>query len=329
MAYSINPNLPKARATALRLLVEDKLPASVVSRKCGIHRSTLWRWKQKWLELNKNWQMDNPNRPGRVYSRLHHLARCSWNISTASSRPHTSPYALPDGLVEHILRLRAGLERCAEVIWWHIVHDDGVQVSLSSVRRTLKRHHCFDGARKKHVRPDNPRRPHATKPGELVEIDTIHHVDPYSGRKLYYYTVIDIFSRMTYVTMNTKLSQGLALQAILGAQQAWGKVLGESFTISMVQTDNGPEFQSYFADKLKRCDIRLRHTRLCRPNDNAHIERFNRTVQDECIGYHWRTSVPLARQREALSRYIDYYNQDRVHLGIQLRFPTRQMLQRC
>ena len=41
MAYSTNPNLPKARATAMRLLVVDQLPVMVVARKCGVHRSTI------------------------------------------------------------------------------------------------------------------------------------------------------------------------------------------------------------------------------------------------------------------------------------------------
>lgn len=54
MAYSTNPNLPKARATALRLLLVDRLPLVVVAHKCGIHRTTLWRWKRKWELLNQH-----------------------------------------------------------------------------------------------------------------------------------------------------------------------------------------------------------------------------------------------------------------------------------
>ena len=77
---------------------------------------------------------------------------------------------------------------------------------------------------------------------------------------------------------------------------------------------------------MERTGIPTRHTRLHRPNDNAHIERFNRTLQTENIGYYWRKSVPLSRQRENLSRYLDYYNHERVHLGIQLRTAT-EMLQ--
>jgi predicted DNA-binding protein (UPF0251 family) len=43
MAYSNNPNLPRARAIAMRLLIADGVPSAVVANKCGIHRSTVWR----------------------------------------------------------------------------------------------------------------------------------------------------------------------------------------------------------------------------------------------------------------------------------------------
>lgn len=321
MAYSTNPNLPKARAFAMQLLIREQLPLQTVANRCGVHRSTVWRWKRKWDELNQHVQFTNPNRPSRLVSAANKLAACRWQIVTDTSRPHTSPNAVPDEVVRQVLVVRAKLKRCAEVVWHYLVHTDGIAVSLSSVRRILRRHHCFDGARKKRVRPDNPHRPHVTKPGELVQIDTIHHVDPFSGRKLYYYTVIDLHTRMTHVTMSTVLRQGLAVQAILAAQAAFG------FSFAMVQSDNGPEFSQYFEQHLQRQGTQTRHSRLHRPNDNAHIERFNRTIQDECIGYHWRRSVPLPRQQEKLTAYLDYYNNDRVHLGIQMRTPAG-MLQR-
>ena len=66
MAYSINPNLPKARAIAMKLLICDQLPLSVVARKCGVHHSTVWRWKRKWDVLNAHVQLANDNRPNRI-----------------------------------------------------------------------------------------------------------------------------------------------------------------------------------------------------------------------------------------------------------------------
>ena len=305
----------------MQLLIREQFPVQTVANRCGVHRSTVWRWKRKWDVLNQDVQMDNPNRPRRVYSRENHLSRCAWRIPTDSARPRTSPTAVSEDLARLVLAVRAQLKRCAEVVWHHLVTVLAVSVSLSSVRRILRRHHCFDGARKPRVRRDNPRRPQVTRPGELVQTDTIHHVDPKTGRRLYYYTVIDLFTRMTYVILVPKLSPGNAARAVLEAQHHWG------FSISLVQADNGPEYGRYFEQTLTRHAIPTRHSRLHRPNDNAHIERFNRTIQEECIGHYWNRSVPLPSQQAKLSAWLEYYNTQRVHLGIQLLTPM-QMLQR-
>ena len=325
MAYSTNPNLPKARAIAMQLLVRDQLPLQVVANRCGVHRSTVYRWRRKWNVLNRNVQLTNDNRPNRAVCSngklsTFRLAACTWRIPTTVSRPHTSPTAVSQDLIRLVLAVRAQLRRCAEVVWHHLVTVLSIAMSLSSVRRILKRSGVASG-RKNRVRPDNPRRPLVTTPGELVQTDTIHHVDPKSGRRLYYYTVIDIFTRMTYVMLVPKLSAGLAARAVLEAQERWG------FAISMVQADNGPEYSRYFEQVMSRHNITTRHSRLHRPNDNAHIERFNRTLQTECIGYYWQKSVPLSRQRAMLNVYLEHYNNKRVHLGIQLLTPM-QMLQR-
>lgn len=320
MAYSINPNLPKARAIALELLIRERLPLQVVANKCGVHRSTVWRWKQKWLELNKNVQFTNPNRPQRFVSFKNKLVACKWRIATLSSRPHSSPYAIGNEVVRRILELRHNLNRCAEVIWHYITTIDGLSISLSSVRRTLKRHHCFDGARKNRVRPDNPRRPHVTRPGELVQTDTIHYICPITYKRRYVYTVIDLYSRMTYAEIHNYIRPGIAAQVVLSAQQLWG------FGCTMVQADNGPEYSSYFEQKLAKQGVQVRHTRLGRPNDNAHIERFNRTIQEECLGSKISSRVATATLQAKINKYIEFYNTKRVHLGIQMQTPI-QMLQ--
>ena len=159
MAYSINPNLPKARAVAMRLLVMDGVSVQVVANKCGVHRSTVWRWKQRWDQLNEHVQLKNVNRPSRQQvglSSQFRLAALTWLIPTMSSRPHSHPWAIPDTIVRLVLSARYQLKRCAEVVWHHVSVVLGVAVSLSSVRRILRRHHCFDDARKPRVRPDNP-----------------------------------------------------------------------------------------------------------------------------------------------------------------------------
>ncbi len=100
-----------------------------------------------------------------------------------------------------------------------------------------------------------------------------------------------------------------------------------NFKFKMVQSDNGLEFSNYFSDRLEKRGIRVRHTRLGRPNDNAHIERFNRTLQEECTGNYYLESESLKTMDDKILSYIDFYNYHRIHLSISYRTPS-QMLQR-
>jgi hypothetical protein len=272
MAYSINPNLPRARALALKLLIEKSLPAQLVANKCGVHRSTVYRWRLKWLEINQNVQLANFDRPNRTPGSKFRFTALRWLIPTLSSKPIHSPNAVPESIVELVLTLRRMLKRCAEVVWHHLMNDNGVTISLSSVRRILKRHQYIRGRRKR-VRPSNPIRPLVAKPGELIQTDTIHYVCPFTRRRRYVYTAIDLYSRIAYAEIDEHIRPGIAANVILRAEQWFG------FKISMVQADNGLEFSRYFEDRLTRVNIQVRHSRLGRPNDNAHIERFNRTIQ--------------------------------------------------
>lgn len=93
MAYSIsiNPNLPKARALAMRMLVRDGLPLRIVANRCGVHRSTIYRWKTKWMTLNKDIRLENTNRQSRKLGSVFRFAALKWLIPTLSSRPKRSP----------------------------------------------------------------------------------------------------------------------------------------------------------------------------------------------------------------------------------------------
>ena len=40
----------------MELLVEERLPMNVVALRCGVNRSTIWRWRQAWLEIKPKHQ---------------------------------------------------------------------------------------------------------------------------------------------------------------------------------------------------------------------------------------------------------------------------------
>ncbi|QQS17839.1 helix-turn-helix domain-containing protein [Candidatus Saccharibacteria bacterium] len=64
----------------MQLLIREKLPLQVVANRCSVHRSTVWRWKQKWEALNENVQLTNDNRPTRSAGNVFRQAALKWLV---------------------------------------------------------------------------------------------------------------------------------------------------------------------------------------------------------------------------------------------------------
>ncbi|MEK9138119.1 MAG: integrase core domain-containing protein [Bacteroidota bacterium] len=148
------------------------------------------------------------------------------------------------------------------------------------------------------------------KPGDLVELDTIH-VLPRGGERFYVYTLIDVVSRWAYAKTVTKINTHQSLRFLREAQ---GRA---PFSFSTLQSDHGSEFST---NSSERSHLVHRHSRVRQPNDNGHLERFNRTVQEECL--HRVPRTPW-HYRRALQNYLPYYNTERLHLGLNLKTPSR------
>lgn len=293
MSYSNNPLLPKARAQAVRLVVEQHMPISIAARRSGVHRVTLWRWYKQWQ--------------ARGYS--------GWisALPTRSSRPRTFGRAVSAYVVERIRHYRVKYRRCAVIVHAHCLAE-GVSVSLSTVRRVLDRLGMLTKRGKwKRYRPSLPR-PAVTKPGDLVQTDTIHLTSSFHGHtRVYLYTLVDVCSRWAYAEYHTRLGQDIAAAVIQRGQTYAG------FHFQIVQADNGPEFGRSFEELLQAQGTDVRHSRVRRPNDNAHIERFNRTIQEECIG----STNPFSEELYGkVLTYLAYYNEERLHLSLQCRTPA-------
>ena len=321
MSYCTGKYIENARGKAMKMLIMEKKPVSVVADRFGVNRSTVWRWHQKWLMQNGDKELINHYRPSRKPGERFRWDNVKWNIPSLSAAPK-NPHTLSEELVQLVLDVRDQLKRCAEVVWYHVNKVLYISISLSSVRRILKR----NGKMKKPKFHRNRQykgipRPEVLAPGDLVEIDTIHLFNPISKQKRYIYTVIDLYTRMAYARAYKELKPLNSLNTVLEAEEYFG------FKFKVVQSDNGLEFAKYFSDRLEKRGIRIRHTRLGRPNDNAHIERFNRTLQEECTGNYYLESEPLKKMDDKILSYIDFYNYHRIHLSISYRTPA-EMLQR-
>src|SRR5215472_7446315 len=128
--------------------------------------------------------------------------------------------------------------------------------------------------------------------------------------------IIGVHSRWVAALPAQRISVAGSAQFALDARDV------ASFSFQTVQTDHGPEFSTWFTKKLLEQQIIHRYTRIRKPNDNAHIERFNRTIQDECIA---RLSHNLTAWQKAIPEYVHYYNHERPHMGIDWLTPVEKL----
>jgi transposase InsO family protein len=217
---------------------------------------------------------------------------------------------LSDELVRTIVEKRLELRRSAEVVH-KALEEDGVTVSLSSVKRTLDRQGLLKKRWKKTYKTPIPR-PAVAKPGDLVQLDTIHLLR-HDGKRVYVFTGIDVYSRFAWAWATHKANTRMALNFLVRFKRA------APFKFSLLQSDHGSEFSRLFSQRAR---VEHRHSRVRRPNDNAHLERFNRTLQDELV-----RSLPMDVRtiNQALPKYLTYYNQKRHHFGLNLKTPLQVM----
>lgn len=282
MAYTTNPKLPRLRAKAVEMVRQGRT-VSEVARYFGYGKGTISKWCKKSPEGG------------------------SFVIPTLSSRPHHHPKGLSQAMIDTIIACKKKYGRCGEVIHAYL-EQDGVRVSVSSVKRKLDE----AGLTKKrspwkrlHLSVERPR---VASPGDLVMVDTIHLMMNRTKR-IYVYTLIDVYSRWTYAWAVDRISAKKSIQFLKRAQEM------ADFDFRCIQSDHGPEFSMHFTEHIK---ILHRHSRVRKPNDNSYVERFNRTLQEECLDL---LPVKVHTMNKTLPIYLDYYNTERLHMGIQLKVP--------
>jgi transposase InsO family protein len=284
MPYTTNKNMPGIRREATRLYHKG-WSARKVGRHLGFHHTAVTEWVRKARLFG-----DGP-------------------IPTKSSRPKSHPKQLKEEVIEKIVKKRLEHNRCAEAVHQELMND-GIRTSLSSVKRTLERRYLIKKRSKWKRYHPHVDRPYPLKSGDLVQIDTIHRMIN-EKKRLYVFVLIDVFSRWVYARAYEKMN---GKQTIKFVNEAQKKAV---FHFQMLQSDHGPEFSKWFTSRIEK---NHRYTRIGKPNDNAHIERVNRTIQEECLD---KLPNDVFKINCALKKYLQYYNYERVHAGINYLTPMQ------
>lgn len=287
MAYTNNPNLPRVRYQAVEM-VKSGRSVRETARYFGFAHNTILNWLKRKPEYGDHWQMV---------------------ISTRSSKPDHHPNKLSVEIVSLILALRKERNQCAEILRHRLRTELNIVVSLSSVKRVLKRFGIsrFSKWKKWHQYPP---RPMPEKPGYLVEIDSVHEGTP--SERLSAYALIDVCSRWAYAEPILRMSSRATARFLKEAKEK------APFKFKTVQTDHGSEFSKWFTKIAVYAGIDHRHSRVRTPTDNGHVERFIRTLQDECLH---RIPRNYLIWKKEIPEFIRYYNYKRPHMGLNFKTP--------
>lgn len=128
----------------------------------------------------------------------------------------------------------------------------------------------------------------------------------HNGRRFRTFNVVDDFNREAlHIEIDTSITS-------LRLVRVFERLRDEHGLPQVLRTDNGPEFLGEaFTQWAKAEGMAIQYIQPGKPNQNAFIERFNRTYREEVLDQHLFLS--LTDVREATHWWMIEYNEERPH----------------
>ena len=215
---------------------------------------------------------------------------------------------ISDKTIELILKLRKEHNLGTWRIKWYMERYHGIQISESSVYRTLKRNNIKPLHRSVTRRAMAIKRYEKKTPGHHVQIDVkflIFHNDKGEKIKRFQYTAIDDCTRIRALKAYDRHTQ---INAVDFLDYVVDKF---PFRINTIQTDNGHEFQSKFHWHVHDYGMNHRYIKPGKPQHNGKVERSHLTDKREFYQLlEYTDDVDL---NQKLKEWEQFYNFDRPH----------------
>jgi transposase InsO family protein len=280
---------PEQRLLLLDTWKRSGLPAGDFAALVGISKHTLYSWKKKFAEEGPAGLMDKPK-----------------------GGPRGSH--LPDLTKRTILMLKEGnpewgCQRISDML----LRGPALPASASAVARVLHEagYVMDEVATKPH--PQRATRFERAKPNSLWQTDLFTFILKRQNRRVYLVAFMDDHSRfLVGYGLHASQSTALVIEVVRAALSGYG-------TPEEILTDNGSQYvtwrgKSAFARELEKRGIRQIVAAPRRPQTLGKIERFWGTLWRECIES--AVFVDLGDARQRIGWFIDHYNFQRAHQGI-------------
>ena len=279
------------------LVIESKLPIKRACDALGLVRSTCYRLLQPKVQR--------------------HTAR------VASHR------RLPEPLRDTIRDVLHSDRFCDQTPMqiYHTLLDEGTYLASSrSFQRILK----ADGEQRER-RPIRPVQSHAvprlqaSAPNQVWSWDITKLALVTKGQWLYLYVVIDLYSRYVVGWMMAETENSALAQRFIGSAAAHHQI--EPDTLTLHQDRGSPMTSNGFISLLTELKIDVSHSRPRTSNDNGFSESQFKTMKTQ-PGYPKRFS-DIHQARSWCSEFLDWYNDEHHHSGLNGHIPADVFYGRC
>lgn len=199
---------------------------------------------------------------------------------------------------------------CGEKIRYWMKRTYDVTIGISTIYRILgEKYQLRSKWKKNQVRGLVPK---ASREREVIQHDTVDFGE------LFAFTAIDIFTKEARVVMR------LGLDAHDG-QEALRHQMSYFQFAHILQRDGGSEFKSVWNQCARPYCNLIRTARPYKKNEQAYIESFNRTLRKECLGWIKYRKTDLVWVQQKVDEFIDFYNNERPHLSLNLLSPKEYL----
>jgi transposase InsO family protein len=282
---------------------------STVDQLCSafkVHRKDIRKYYERWVKSGKDQESLLPQRRG----------------------PKPGQFKLLSKDEERtIIKIRRKFQANEFEIHQLIKGHFKIDPSVSTIYRTFKRYPLNE------KRKEQIKRYEKEHPGELLHADTCRLPKTlFEDRKSYFlFGVIDDCTRLAYTEVIDRQTAANASQAFSRAYK-WFNLHG--INPDKIMTDNGSEFTSYTSQKAKQThffetilkifDVKHSYIKPYRPQTNGKIERFWKTVKDECISCQ-KSTLRKEGFSEELDNFMYRYNYLRRHGALNYNTPLDKL----
>jgi transposase InsO family protein len=280
---------PEQRLLILDCWIRSGLPAGDFSPLVGVSKHTLFAWEKRFEKLGPAGLLE-PQKGARPGSRLPELTK---RTILLLKRSHTD----------------WGCERISQML----LRGPALPASPSAVARALREAGYESHETPTRPHPDKVRHFERARPNQLWQTDLFTFLLKRQNRRVYLVAFLDDHSRfLVSFGLHASQSTALVLEVFRAAVAAYGSP-------EEVLTDNGAQYvtwrgESAFHKELKQRGIRHIVAAPRHPQTLGKVERFWGTLWRECL----ETAVflDMADARARIGHFIDWYNFQRTHSGI-------------